>query len=87
MNQKEYETEFDRLALEEPVVHAAMYFHERDRAHVDLTLAMKIAVVELARHNARLVEELTKAKMNGPLPPICLCHGEACHKVSRETGT
>lgn len=84
MNRQEYEAEFDLLAEKDPLVKAVLDFHETDRANLSLATAMKIIVVELAKHNAELLRTAQNALMSAPLPPFCLCKpDEACSNPAK----
>ena len=86
MTREDYEREFDQITVGNYIVHAALALHEMDRSNVELVLAMKIAVVELAKDNARL-RALAESALHGGPTMIRLCsHGEACSNES-ETGT
>lgn len=77
MKQKDYEQEFDRLAVDNPIVHAALLFHETARSRVDLVMAMKVMVVELARENERLAKLALEAIEHRPMV-IRLCDIGPC---------
>jgi hypothetical protein len=85
MTPKDYERELDQLAVGNLIVHAALSLHESARSDVDLALAMKIMVVELARDNARLLE-LAKGLQASAPAVIRLCpHGETCPNESENS--
>ena len=87
MTPKDYEREFDRLAVDNPIVHGALTAHEQARSKVDLVLAMKVMVVELARHNAILTATVESLFQNSSTL-IRLCdHEEACPNESKTETT
>lgn len=87
MNQKDYEQEFERLAAEDPIVRAALFFHERDRSSVNLVLAMKIMVVELARQNTELKNDLIERVMTSQPAMIRFCDSQTCPSSKTATSS
>jgi hypothetical protein len=55
----EYESDFAKLAKDDPIVHACMHMARRDS--LPLATVLKVAVVELAKQNAELRRLYEKA--------------------------